>query len=241
MKKGKPAPVFATEAAMCAAFMEWARGQGWTPYAETAGWDLLLVASDGTQIGVQAKLKWNMKVLHQCIPGVWYYDWHDDGPDFRAILLPQRSGDAEHICGALGITVFAAVDQWRDGVSFIPAIDSSAKQAFVSWHWWSPAKRCPLPAYVPDVPAGASGPVQLTEWKIAALKICALLELRGHVTRADFKRIGIDHRRWVGPGGWLDTRGGVYVRGEKLNFDKQHPDVFRQVLADVRKDKALLQ
>lgn len=227
---------YANEAALCAAFIEWAKREGWTPYAETAGWDLLLVGSDGTQIGVQAKMRFNMKVLLQSIPDRWQIEWHDEGPDFRTILLPKRDGAAETICGALGLTIFAPSSHWKDP-SFTPGI-SERSAYYDHWHWWAPLKRCELPAYVPDVVAGASGPVQLTKWKIAALKVCALLEIRGHVTRQDFKRIGIDHRRWVGPGGWLDLKDGVYVRTPQLTFDRQHPTVYQQVLADVRKEFA---
>ena len=56
---------FATEAALCQAFVEWAAPQGWIAYAETAGWDLLLVAPSGHQMGVQAKLSLNAKVIAQ--------------------------------------------------------------------------------------------------------------------------------------------------------------------------------
>lgn len=232
----KREPEFASEADLCAAFIAWASAQGWTAYAETEGWDILLVGSDGTQIGVQAKLKFNMKVLHQTIPDSWAELWHETGPDFRAILLPRAEG-SETICRALGITMFRSVYDWRDEpTKFEPDIKLGARQPYMAegWHWWCPKKRHELPAYVPDVVAGASGPTQLTKWKIAALKVCALLELRGHVTRADFKRIGIDHRRWTGPDGWLDIKDGAYVRGARLDFDRLHPTVYQQVLADVR-------
>lgn len=225
---------FENEAALCAAFNTWARSQGWIPYAETAGWDVLLVGPDGTQIGVQAKQRFNIKVITQTIPDRWQIEWHEEGPDFRTILLPKHDSDADNICGALGVTVFFPVDDWK-GVRFGPEISERAAY-YDHWHWWAPLKRCELPAYVPDVVAGASGPVQLTKWKVAALKVCALLEIRGHVTRQDFKRIGIDHRRWSGPNGWLELKDGVYVRGEQLHFDRQHPDVYRQVLADIRKE-----
>lgn len=230
----KREPEFLTEAALCAAFVEWAKDEGFVPYAETAGWDLLLIGADGTQVGVQAKMKWNMKVLMQTLPGP-HDDWRDEGPDYRSILLPSSSGEATHVCGALGIQVFAAHSRYEGAHAFSPTL-RNAKQTWHGWHFWCPLKRHQLPAYVPDVAAGASGPVQLTHWKCAALKICALLELRGHVTRADFKRVGIDHRRWTGPGGWLAIENGAYVRGPQLDFDKQHPTVYQLVLADVRKE-----
>lgn len=232
----KSEPEFATEADLCARFMKWARKEGWTPYPETEGWDILLVGADGTQIGVQAKLRLNIKVLAQAVPDQWSEQWHNDGPDFRAILVPAGEG-CESLCGALGITTFRP--RYRGAEDFLPALKNARPGWGECWHWWAPKKRHELPAYVPDVTAGASGPVQLTVWKVAALKVCALLELRGHVTRDDFKRLKIDHRRWS-PSNWLVVEDGVYKRGPALDFDRQHPDVYAQVLADVRADTALL-
>ena len=90
---------------------------------------------------------------------------------------------------------------------------------------------------VPDVIAGASGPVQLTKWKVAALRIIARMDLRGFVTRQDFREIQIDPRRWTGPGGWSIPGAvpGQFARGPKLDFDRQHPVVYAAVLAEERK------
>jgi hypothetical protein len=243
-------PRYETEAALCADFIRWVKDEAgkfyrgvktpvWTPYAETAGWDILLVAGDGTQIGIQAKLKFNMKVLHQSLPGGWRA-WHDSGPDYRAILIPENDGIVEDICGALGLTVFhptyrvggtESVMQFHPGLTMVWGD---------GWHYWSPHKRCELPEFVPDVVAGDSAPVQLTKWKIAALRIVATLEVRGHVTRKDFRTYDLDSRRWTGPGGWLVPRSermqdaGQYVRGPALDFDRQHPEVYAKVLAEVR-------
>ncbi len=239
MKKTK---LYATEAALCAAFIDWAKAQGgtvrrgirapiWTPYAETEGWDILLVAEDGTQIGVQAKLAFNMKVLAQTVPGCWDH-WHDRGPDYRAVLVPERNADHMAICASLGLMMFTPPQgRWESG--FAPGLDMEHS---VGWHYWSPRKRCPLPEFVPDVVAGASAPVQLTKWKIAALRVIATLELQGFVTRDDFKRLAVDPRAWTGPAGWL-LRGaepGQFVRGS-VAFDTQHPTVYAQVLAEMQK------
>lgn len=220
---------FATESDLCAAFIAWVQAEGkgrWTAYAETATWDILLVRDDGTQIGVQAKLRFNLKVLQQTLPSRWDH-WHDAGPDFRAILVPDAGHGYDDLASALGLVVFAP--SRYDG--FGPGFDAEA-----NWHDWHPRARCRLPAFVPDVAAGASGPVQLTEWKVAALRIVAILHLRGYVTRADFREIRIDPRRWMGPQGWLrpGAEPGQYVRGEGLDFDQQHPAVFAQVLEEQR-------
>ena len=84
-------------------------------------------------------------------------------------------------------------------------------------------------------------PVQLTRWKVAALRVFARLEIRGHVTRKDFRDLGIDARRWLGPGvSWLQpgTAPGTYIAGERPSLAAQHPEVWPQVLVDERKKLA---
>lgn len=226
-------PTFKTEADLCAAFIEWAGPQGWTAYPETAGWDILLVAIDGTQIGVQAKLKFNLAVLSQAIGEAWNA-CHEAGPDFRAVLVPD--GAREEICAALGLMAIRHVpNSWRKDDIFSPRLDERFG-GWRSWHYWNPSRRIELPKYVPDVVAGSAAPVRLTRWKIAALSIMATLELRGYVTRADFKRFGIDPRRWIADPSWLKPgeQPGQFVRGDALRFADQHPEVYPQVLADVR-------
>lgn len=228
---------YENEAALCAAFNAWALKQGWTPYAETAGWDTLLVAGDGTQIGVQAKMKFNVKVIAQTLPTCWAQWYDSEGPDFRAVLIAEQDSIADSICGALGLQFF--FDQnWNRG--FAPGLNSSSHHGG-GWHYWNPSKRHKLPEFVPDVPAGASGPVQLTEWKIKALRIAAVLEIRGYVTREDFKRYGLDHRRWTGPDGWLVANGtpGQWKSADgAVLFAADHPVVYPQVLAAVRAELA---
>lgn len=228
----KREPIYKTEAELCAAFNAWALERGWTPYAETEGWDILLAHPEGWQIGVQAKMRFNLEVLAQTLPP--RYGEFDTGPDFRAILLPAQAGYSENICGALGIGVLYATSLRSE--KFAPDVLGGGG-CWSEWHYWNPVKRHRLPEFVPDVPAGAAGPVQLTRWKVAALRISAVLELRGHVTRADFRRYGIDPRRWYGPGGWLlpmPERPGCYIASKTLNFKGQHPVVYPQVLEEVR-------
>lgn len=239
---------FATEADLCAAFIAWVRATAgtyshgikcptWTPYAETAGWDILLVGGDGTQIGVQAKKRFNLKVLDQTLPGSWDA-WRGEGPDYRAVLVPDGDASADHLCSALGLTLFRPSRYCYGGsrcIEFGPGLNMEHGNG--GWHYWNPERRHPLPEFVPDVVAGASWPVQLTKWKIAALRIAARIELRGFVTRQDFCEAGIDIRRWIGPGGWLKPglQSGQFIAGPGLAFAAQHPDVYPQVLESERK------
>lgn len=239
---------YATEAALCADFIAWVKriegrydggekALAWTVYAETAGWDILLVGQDGTQVGIEAKLKFNMKVLQQCLPDSWSA-WHDRGPDYRAVLVPDWDSGHANICNALGLGLLGRNGGGWGPVDFRPGLlDNDGRGG---WHYWSPARRCELPEFVPDVIAGDSAPLRLTKWKIAALRIAATLEVRGHVTRQDFREYSIDPRRWTGPGGWLlpGAVPGQFVRAPALDFDKQHPEVYAQVLAEVREKQA---
>lgn len=233
---------FKTEAELCAAYIEFAqRGGNWTAYPETADWDILLVRdSDGFQVGVQAKMAFNMKVLAQAVEG-GNCSYREAGPDCRAVLVPTAPEGAGIVCDALGLSLirFVVRGHYDSKPSFSPDLPGGRTQSWPvgrDWPEWSPQKRHKLPDYVPDVAAGAAAPVQLTKWKVCALKMLALLHLRGHVTRADFKAIGIDARRWISPpAGYLDPAdGGRWVASGRLpDFEAQHPVVFPQVLAEM--------
>ena len=89
------------EAALCAAFIE-ALPKEWTAYAETAGYDIVLVGPGGVQIGVEAKLTLNAKVLAQIIDGRKYCR---PGPDFRAVLVGRIVAENAVLAKELGVTV----------------------------------------------------------------------------------------------------------------------------------------
>lgn len=235
-KKEKP---FASEADLCAAFIK-ALPKEWTPYAETGGWDILLVrGSDGFQIGIEAKLKFNARVLSQSLEEYSGFSASRHGPDCRAVLVPDGEGSLRPLADYIGITVIQMRTP-RPGwtrAHFDPSLPDE-KQSWTTqyWHEWGPTKRHDLPAYVPDVAAGASAPAQLTDWKIRALKLLVLAEVQGFVTRADFKYLGLDHRRWITPTGWLratDERGRYSIHGEPpMGLKLQHPRVYDEIRAD---------
>jgi len=216
-------PTFKSESELCTAFIEWARRQGWTAYAETAGWDIVLVDAGGQQFGIHAKLRLNLEVIGQAMPR----GDGDRGPDYRGVLVPDATRIPFDLCKAFGLALFYA-SSYRDG--FHPDIKVALDQC-----WWNPVKRCELPRYVPDVAAGASSPIQLTDWKVRALKACALLEKQGHITAKEIRGLGMDPRRWVNPRtGWLKPLSdGRFARGDGLGFDQQHPVVYAQIKAEM--------
>jgi len=239
---------FRSEADLCATFIA-QLPKGWTAYPETAGFDILLRRDvDGVQIGIEAKLVLNAKVIEQIVPDDNWWHVDRDQPDFRAALVPWGcAGGLSRVCGLLGITVIEMATKelyqtWYQGSRRkmrpeLPKVPSN------SWHdrdWWDwcPSKRCALPDYVPDVAAGASAPLQLSDWKIKAIKLIILLDRRGYVTRADFKHFQLDAGRWIYSGSWLVAGEvkGQYVRGPYTpDFKAQHPVNFAQIEADFEK------
>lgn len=240
----KRAKLFQKETDLCSAFIK-ALPDGWIAYAETAGYDILLSRSiDGFQIGIQAKLKLNPFVLAQALEE--QYHVVSPAPDARAVLIPadEISIGVGYLCAWVGVTIIrmeASPEDakkrhgWGRGIKmFAPELPERGKWSEREWYEQCPTKRCKLPDYIPDVAAGAPSPLQLTDWKVRAIKIAVLLELRGHVTRNDFRAINIDHRLWISPGqGWLTPRDGRYVPGPRMpNFREQHPVVFETIKAD---------
>lgn len=236
------------EAELCADFIRTAEAQGWVAYAECGGWDILLVRpSDGYQIGIEAKLQLNATVLCQAMDGEDGF-YERPGPDFRAILVPEVKtvNGLKAIARRLGITVIEGTKRsWevygREGwvtkeeILFSPALPGAHQNVWhEDWIERCPDERVKLPEFVPDVVAGDSGPVQLTDWKIKALKVIAILEVWGSVTRADFRALKIDPTRWTqhwlrsdGNGGWVKAE---RPRLQMPNFKNQHPVVYAKII-----------
>lgn len=221
MRKPK---LFPTEADLCAAFIAYHSARGFVAYAETCGFDILLVRqADGVQFGVQAKLKLNAKVLDQLLPDCY----QEAGPDHRVILVPDNCG-IERICEALGFIVQVPYGRHH-------AFNELCSRWGSAPYDWNPIRRCALPDYVPDVAAGASSPTQLTPWKVSALRVMAHLEKFGAITRKGISNIGCDPTRWCQH--WLEPhkdRNGIYVLGAKTpRFDQQHPRVYAEILKEI--------
>jgi hypothetical protein len=227
---------FESEASLCDAFIGWAQKQGWTIYPESCGFDILMVNKDGHQFGIEAKLKLNSKVIDQILDSGW--EWRGKtGPHHRGILVPDVSNwtGIVRLLGIAGIEVFRlswAYESLTTGQVF-EFTDSRISGTEYFDH--NPSKLLELPEFVPDVRAGVPAPVQLTKWKIGALRLMARLELQGYITRLDCREFGIDHRRFCASDGWLTSIGeGKWVAGSIPRFDQQHPEIYKQVLAELQ-------
>jgi hypothetical protein len=256
--------VFPKEADLCAAYCK-VIPDNWIVYPETAGFDMLVVErSTGVQIGVEAKLRLNSKVLIQA--GDLHHRAQETGPDFRAVLVPEikpTERELAVIATHLGITVITC-KPWvrsqgytldsnrRNGFIAAPGLPDVAKtlkpKDWLDAAWWrtkpewfdlAPVSRLSLPEYVPEVPAGVPAPMVLSDWKIKAIKVCVFVLAQGSVNRGHFKALAIDPSRWM-DGHWL-MRGsprGEWVPGPRFpaeQWRRDHPNVFAQIEADFAK------
>lgn len=255
-------PTFETEAALCQAFRLRVPPE-WIVYPETAGWDLLLVHREGGwQIGIEAKLTLNAKVLMQAIEGRSH--WHESGPDFRAVLIGKVVAENATLARALGLTVITPkplshydrndfsyghykAAQGPRIPQFIPDLPAAERLVKIS-DWWSrwdpdgnwldqfPTRRHTLPDYVPEVAAGVPSPMILSDWKIKAMRVCVWVEKHGAISRAVFRDLGIDPGRWM-TGVWLKagSERGQWVAGPRFpgpQLRREHPNIFAKIEAD---------
>lgn len=227
-----------TEAALVRDFVarvSVAGGNPWTVYAETAGWDLLLVHRDGYQVGIEAKLALNAKAIEQALS-----DQHSSyrlaGPDYRGILVP--AGKVQKHLGAICTAIGVRVIPMRDDKWYFPDLPNEASN-YGAWPNWCPGERCTLPDYVPDVEGGHAAPVALTPWKIKAIKLLVLLERRGVVCRRDMNLLQISPSRWTDAYlGFLahdPGRKGYVACARTPDLRAQHPVNYAEIEADWEK------
>jgi hypothetical protein len=233
---------FESEAALCDAFIAWAQKNGWTAYPETGGFDILLVNADGHQMGIEAKLTLNVKVIDQILEDGW--EWYGKpGPNYRGILVPE----VRNVSGLVKLLAFAGIEIFKPTLRYSwsdkPEFDFHDTRIYgTEFFDHNPQEPVELPEYIPDVRAGMSAPVQLTKWKVGALRLMAKLELQGYVTKQDCQNYRVDHRRFCAGDGWLKPLGeGKWGMGAVPRFDQQHPVIYEQIKAEIQEQLELLQ
>ena len=176
-----------TEAELCQAFRDRVQKLGWIVYPETGGFDMLLVATGKTgslgvkpddQVGVEAKLRGNVKVLAQAYPGLGY-----SGPKFVGVLIPKASQEFRHIACLLKLNVWTANDYAGLPLHTNHPLDTRTP--------------CWLPPVVPRHAAGLPSPQSLTPWKVKAIQLCNLLDTGALVTRKEIHDLNLDPRLWI--------------------------------------------
>jgi len=176
-----------SEGELCDRFSIIARANGWQVFPEVGGWDLLLVGNK-IQIGIEAKMRCNIRVLVQAMRRSLSYRY----PDYRAVLVPKASSDLVYICKHLRILVF---DLNTRVIRLISHYDLKSKYPLV------------LPAVPLQSGGGRPAPRSLTTWRQNALRLCYLLRAQGYVTGKDFNALGLNRQNWIRR--WVDRSGRV--------------------------------
>lgn len=250
--------IFPKEVDLCEAFIE-TLPKGWTNYNETGGYDILLVHDEtGFQIGIEAKLRLNAKVVCQALSGL-LSSYNHQAPDCRAVLVPSGvNHDLKVVCDHLNLTVITVNKRsWSGSVygcnnskswSSQPLLPTPIAKKHLKWDaylyeytrdWYDfgPTERLTLPEYVPDVAAGASAPMTLSTWKIKAMRVSIWVECNTTITRAHFKALDVSPSMWMN-GYWLkkgDTRGEWIKADHFPDYRAQHPSIYEQIETDYDK------
>ncbi len=192
---------FKTEAELCEALSTAARALGFKVFSETAGFDLLLVSESakgfdaGDQIGVEAKLRANWQVLYQALPrplGIHH-------PDFYCVLVPTCDRDYCELAGRLEISVIVGHELVGSDLHMFP-FDMHRRR-----RWYR--QRAKGTCWVPDVEvvgmaAGTKSPLQITQWKMNAIKVCMRGVHNGFLTKKDFEECHVSMPRFLEMG-WI--------------------------------------
>lgn len=176
--------VWPTEAAMFESFIAYVRPLGLTPYPETCGHDLVLLATEalnrtmvpglepGDTIVVEGKLRATLELLYQALPPHLRVREGKRGADFYAVLTPGCGETFREIASQLGIV---AIDWTRDGVeraeryrrldlgTQLPTFSDRFRVLDVEPH------RLLLQV---EQAAGRPAPRKVTRWKVEAVRLC---------------------------------------------------------------------
>ena len=166
---------------MCDELASYARNDKWIVYPEQGGWDLLLVRNS-IQVGIQAKLRPNIKLLSQSIVPEEY-----DGPHYRAIavgnLTQAERIDITKITKELRLVFI--------DMSIHPTywLYNSLSVAPIRHYRHFPKKPLWIPPFVPDLPAGVPSPKNVSPWKVSAVKLEIIAMNKGWVSIIDARDV----------------------------------------------------
>lgn len=181
-------PDYANEGDLCDAFATAIRNWRppahedqwqWTVYPEVAGWDLVLVHPDGTQIGVEAKMRCNLEVVAETLARTRYRN----RPDYVAVLVPKASQPLKEVCHHLKILTFDAVKISRfEKETAAPKMWSRLGIILTDPFLTKDPERLSLPPIPLQSGGGRPNPHTLSAWRVGALRILIRIKRDGYVT-----------------------------------------------------------
>lgn len=174
-------PVFATEADLCSAVIVRLREWGWTVYPESCGFDFVAVR-DLIQVGVEAKLRPNLRVLSQALDR---FDRRLRVPHCIATLVERRNADFDRVAERAGLTSLSWVSHFMDANPRHFETELRNGQLRFRTACGSEAGTLRLPDLVIDVPAGVPSPQTASAWKVRAVKMALRLRAGEEITRSN--------------------------------------------------------
>lgn len=189
------APGYKAEAELCSDIVAWARRGGCAVHPECGGWDILIVAPTGEQIGVQAKLKGTTHLVAQGIEGMR----DNAGPDIVALAIPMYDASTDRVASELDMTMLY-------GVGLEPRGHTDFDNWFRRARRRATTKRCWVPEVEVDLPCGVPSPRTLSPWKFGAAKLCARLRDGETISRREAGELAINIQLWV-QRGWVQRVG----------------------------------
>jgi hypothetical protein len=215
-----------SEVALCADAIERARKEDWTAHPEACEYDIVLVGH-GLVVGVEAKLRQNLEVLRQAAGR----RRHDNTPDYIVVLTSGHADRAFSVlCADLRLIHWSICPGYESLNTLLHLLDTAGEECRCDG---APLK---LPGYASNSVAGSPAPIRLTDWKLNALRMFAIIEATGVACVADFKRLRLYPRSWA-ESGWVQrgAERGTYVAGPRFNaIPSQHPDAYASILAEVK-------
>jgi hypothetical protein len=170
---------YKSEKDMCDELIHHSNLNGWVSYPEQGNWDILLVKNN-IQVGIQAKLRPNIKVLSQAIC------CRKEGPHYRAVAVGNSNfnemADFHMVAAGLKLVCFDMT------VSPMFWLYKSLKLPFRYYRHF-PEKTVWLPPFVPSHDAGIKSPISVTPWKVAAVKLEMMAREKGWVSIIDSREV----------------------------------------------------
>lgn len=207
---------FTKETELCQAFLD-SLPDVWRKYPEQGDWDFI-IQRGLTQIGVQAKLVADLKVLTQALPSC--PGEPKIGPHYRAVLIGRWSGrtvkaalrSRSEFCALarhLRLLVLRPPDLWRNAAvrplgwkrfdRWLPVdrmINYTQMLKRPPWEklkWryyrWHPSSPIWVPPFEPKLPAGVPSPSHVSAWQLAALALHRICEDKGWICLNDARKI----------------------------------------------------
>jgi hypothetical protein len=162
---------------MCADITANAKEKGWKVFPEQGGWDIVLV-SGLLQVGIQAKLRPNLKLFMQTVV--------DDGqpePHFKAIAIGNLSRSEKKDIERLATYMkFIFIDMSYHHFFWLVHNKKDSNNVTDWAYYFTPSEKALwLPPVIADIDAGVPSPKTVSPWMVAAIKLEEICKAQGWV------------------------------------------------------------